>query len=89
MNPELWHDIMYCVGVFVTCNVGGAALRLARDCASGLMKRHAVTAGASGDGNAAAEQETAHEWNPQSFEDIQREIGRADDARKPDKGADT
>ena len=89
MNLTLWHDIMYCVGVFVTCNVGGAALRLARDCASGLMKRHALAAGASDDGNAADEQDAAREWNSQSFEDIQRELGRGETARKPDKGADT
>ena len=108
---NLWHDIMYCVGVFVTCNIGGAALRLARNGVSAMMKRHAVSADASdnGDGrkrhpfdnlpfdekahysdieNAAAEQNAASGWEPQSFEEMQQEIGRTDDLRKPDKGAD-
>ena len=85
---EVWRGAMYCVGVFVTCNVGGAALRFARDCVSGLMKRHAVTAGASNDGNAAA-QDAARKWNSQSFADIQRELGRGEVASEPDKGADT
>lgn len=114
LNLNLWHDIMYCVGVFVTCNIGGAALRLAHNGVSAMMKRHAVTADASDKGdnsdgrkrhpfdklpfdekarysdieNAAAEQNAASEWNSQSFDDIQREIGRTDDTQKPDKGAD-
>ena len=43
MNPNLtlnlWHDIMYCVGVFVTCNIGGEILRFAAERASAYMKR--------------------------------------------------
>ena len=33
---ELWRSLMYCVGVFVTCNAGGAGLRWA---ASALTRR--------------------------------------------------
>ena len=61
---------------------------MAIDGASALIKRHAVTAGASDKGN-AAEQDADREWNSQSFEDIQREIGRADAMRETEKGADT
>ena len=31
MGLDLWRDIMYCVGVFVTCNVGGAVIRMAKE----------------------------------------------------------
>ena len=34
---EVWRGAMYCVGVFVTCNVGGMALRWGCDRVSGLM----------------------------------------------------
>ena len=46
---EVWHGLMYGVGVFVTCNVGGVALRVAIDGASARMKRRAVTESAEGD----------------------------------------
>lgn len=36
---EVWQAVMYAVGVFVTCNVGGLALRLA---VGRLTKREAV-----------------------------------------------
>ena len=34
---EVWRRVMYCVGVFVTCNVGGMALRWGCERVSGLM----------------------------------------------------
>ena len=40
---EVWRGAMYCVGVFVTCNVGGAALRTAAKRVSGLMNPHEET----------------------------------------------
>ena len=46
---EVWHGLMYGVGVFVTCNVGGAALRMAIGGASARMKRRAVTESADED----------------------------------------
>ena len=49
MGLDLWHDIMYCVGVFVTCNVGGIALLAAIGGASARMKRRAVAESAEGD----------------------------------------
>ena len=66
LNLTLWHDIMYCVGVFVTCNIGGAALCVAIDGASTLMKRHAATESASGDGN------KRHPFDNCSFDDMNR-----------------
>lgn len=33
----VWHGLMYCVGVFVTCNVGGMALRWGCERVSGLI----------------------------------------------------
>ena len=49
MGLDLWHDIMYCVGVFVTCNVGGVALLAAIGGASARIKRRAVAESAEGD----------------------------------------
>ena len=46
---EVWHGLMYGVGVFVTCNVGGVALRAAIDGASARMRRRAVTESAEED----------------------------------------
>lgn len=85
LTYETWRGVMYCVGVFVTCNVGGAALRCVRDCASRLMKPRAAAERVSGDGGhkdaaaepepaAVTETESADGWKPQSFEEIQREI---------------
>ena len=49
---EVWHGLMYGVGVFVTCNVGGAALRMAVSRVSGLMESsRAVTNGVEGGAN--------------------------------------
>ena len=48
---EVWRGAMYCVGVFVTCNVGGMALRWGCDRVSGLMNLQAVTDDAEGDAN--------------------------------------
>lgn len=33
----VWHGLMYCVGVFVTCNIGGMALRWGCERVSGLI----------------------------------------------------
>ena len=40
---DLWRALMYCVGVFVTCNVGGVALRWGCARVSGLMNPHEKT----------------------------------------------
>ena len=45
---EIWRGAMYCVGVFVTCNVGGMALRWGCERVSGLMNLRAVD-GVEGD----------------------------------------
>lgn len=69
---DVWRGVMYCVGVFVTCNVGGAALRWGHDRVSGLMKSRTMM----------VITESAHvEAEPvppprdgQSFADMQRQI---------------
>ena len=75
-----WHFAMYCVGVFVTCNVGGYALGYVRDAVSAaLMKRHG-----SADASANAESGVEIVWRGQSLEDMQRQIARPE----PDADAD-
>ena len=55
MNLNLWHDIMYCVGVFVTCNVGGAVIRMAKRRASRLLLRPVAIQKASNDNDGPCE----------------------------------
>ena len=72
MGPyELWRNLMYCVGVFVTCNVGGAGLRLA---ASALRRRHAPPERTGPD---EADAEAGSEWTGQGFPDIRRQVDAA------------
>ena len=101
---DLWRGVMYCVGVFVTCNVGGAALRLAAGRVSAMLKPRKVTAREVSLSQAVANlcglmvsgMETALsvEYERQSFEDIQRQIrpekhGNADKGGTPETHTET
>ena len=83
MAYEVWHGLMYGVGVFVTCNVGGMVLGAAVQRVSGLMEPRAATDSVKADSGfdfpekepvrADAEPVTTPRGG-QSFADIQREI---------------
>lgn len=83
-NYELWRNAMYCVGVFVTCNVGGYLLiRIPEAVSAALMKRH---------GSAESVDEEARYWPVESvsggkaaddrrrFDEIQRQTAHPDEA---------
>ena len=55
LNLTLWHDVMYCVGVFVTCNIGGAVIRMAKRRAARLLVRPVAIHKASGDNDVPCE----------------------------------
>ena len=81
-----WHFAMYCVGVFVTCNVGGALLGRVQDAVSAaLMKRH-------GSADASGYDENARYWptdlaeNRRRFDEIQRQTAHPDADADPEGG---
>lgn len=92
---ELWNAAMYCVGVFVTCNAGGIALRLA---AGQLSRRDASEkpskAAEPGDEPRAVAYGTElvkerKPFVPQTFAEIRREVDAfGEDEPKADADAE-
>ena len=62
---DLWRGLMYCVGVFVTCNVGGMFLGVAVQRVSGLMEPRATT-----DSVKADSARKAHPFDDCSFDEM-------------------
>ena len=100
-TPELWHGVMYCVGVFVTCNIGGAAVRMAAERA-GLLKRRAAGTQShtvrliavrhiqGTEQGTEGTEGTREKRQGQSFEEMQRQINVAERAETlPDADGET
>lgn len=62
---DLWRALMYCVGVFVTCNVGGMVLGVAVRRVSGLMEPRAAM-----DSVKADSARKAHPFDDCSFDEM-------------------
>ncbi len=94
---EVWRAVMYAVGVFVTCNVGGQALRLA---VGRLTKHEAVAVHLKHRTREAVRVMTPEEFakflsglseprEHQSFEDIRRQVDGLTTKPEPGDGPES
>ncbi|MBQ6985670.1 MAG: hypothetical protein IJR48_04065 [Oscillibacter sp.] len=90
---EVWRATMYAVGVFVTCNVGGLALRLA---VGRLTKREAVAVHLKREAVRVMTPEEFAKFlsglsdspGRQTFEEMRRQVDGLDAEPEPDEEAD-